>query len=123
MLAEADKSSQDENIALFSHGISIQYLLAYFHSKRDTLYELENFNYDRWKFAANTAVTKFSVGKADSSNNGKRKIVFYSIHDDSHVKSRSEKQDHAELIKRLKSEGDAGITAEDKKPGDNGDRR
>ena len=112
LLALADKSEQDENIAIFSHGISIQYLLAYLNAKKDTLYDLENFTYDRWKFAGNTAVTRFSVGKAGSGKNGKRKIVFYSIHDDSHVKTKSDVQDHAELVKKIKAEAAAkGKTA------------
>ena len=99
MLALADESERDENIAIFSHAFSIQYMLTYFNVKKNTLYDLENFTYDRWKFATNTAVTKFSVGRA--SLDGKRKITFYAIHDDSHVKSKRGNTSHAELAKQL----------------------
>ena len=69
------------------------------------MFELENFNYERWKFATNTAVTRFTIGKAGSGSNGSRKIVFHSIHDDSHVSNKSgnhKKQE--EFVKKMITE-------------------
>lgn len=75
----------DENILMFSHGLTIQQFLRHLDENKTELYELENFAIHVMQYAGNTAWTKFVVGKIGSD--GRRKLSFISMHDQSHLGS------------------------------------